>query len=74
MPTYDYQCKVCHHRFTSLHKISEAPPSCPDCGSDVKKLLSAPAVHGKSSKQETTPCGMPAGGGCGAGMCGHSHH
>ena len=36
--------------------------ACPECGGEVKKLLSAPAVHGGSSKrQELAPCGIPAG-------------
>ncbi len=77
MPTYDYQCKSCAHPYTAMHKISESAPPCPECGSgEVKKLLSAPAVHGSSSsRQEMAPCGVPmAAQGCGSGMCGHSHH
>jgi putative FmdB family regulatory protein len=76
MPTYDYQCKSCAHPFTAMHKISDPAPECPECGGEVKKLLSAPAVHGSSSSrhQEVAPCGIPAAQGCGSGMCGHSHH
>ena len=74
MPTYDYQCKACEHPFTAMHKISESAPNCPECGhAEVQKLLSAPAVHTKS----TAPCGqsVPTAqvGGCGSGMCGHRH-
>jgi len=76
MPTYDYQCKSCSHPYTAMHKISESAPPCPECGGrELKKLLSAPAVHGSAgSLQEMAPCGAPAAQGCGSGMCGHSHH
>jgi putative FmdB family regulatory protein len=75
MPTYDYQCKSCNHPFTAMHKIADPAPGCPECGGEVKKLLSAPAVHGSgASRQEMAPCGIPAAGGCGSGMCGHQHH
>jgi putative FmdB family regulatory protein len=51
MPTYDYQCLSCKKDFTAMHKISEAAPPCPECGAkDVKKKLSAPAVHGGGQK------------------------
>jgi putative FmdB family regulatory protein len=73
MPTYDYQCKSCAHSFTAMHKISEAAPNCPSCGGEVKKLLSAPAVHGGSRAPEPMACGAPSFQGCGSGMCGHKH-
>ncbi len=76
MPTYDYQCKSCSHPFTAMHKISDSAPSCPLCGAEVKKLVSAPAIHGRSSSSYAEPaCAAPAfqGGGCGSGMCGHKH-
>jgi putative FmdB family regulatory protein len=69
MPTYDYQCLTCNKDFTALHKISEAPPPCPDCGGEVKKRLSAPAVHGTA--QKAAP--FRAGPGCGMEGCGHRH-
>lgn len=68
MPTYDYQCPSCKHEFTAMRKISEAAPPCPQCGGEVKKKLSAPAVHGGSQKA------APSQGGpcCGGGGC-HMH-
>jgi len=68
MPTYEYQCPSCKKEFTAMHKISEAAPPCPDCGGEVKKKLSAPAVRG--SGQKAAPTG---GHGCGMGGCGHKH-
>lgn len=78
MPTYDYQCQSCNHPFTAMHKISDPIPACPECGAgEIKKLLSAPAVHGgRSAPSFSAPaCGAPApmAGGCGSGMCGHKH-
>ncbi len=70
MPTYDYQCQACKTDFTAMHKISEPAPACPECGAaDVKKQLSAPAVHGGGHKAAP----MPSGQGCGMGGCGHRH-
>lgn len=69
MPTYDYKCQSCQHQFTAMHKISEASPNCPECGGEVKKQLSAPAVHGGEHKSTPTPSGQ----GCGMAGCGHRH-
>lgn len=69
MPTYDYQCQSCQHVFSALHKISDSAPPCPECGGEVKKLLSAPAIKGSS--QKSTPAPMPHS--CGHGGCGHHH-
>ena len=42
MPTYEYECTVCSHRFEAFQKISDAPLSeCPRCGKKVKRLISA---------------------------------
>lgn len=70
MPTYDYQCEVCNHEFTAMHKISDPVPECPDCGGGVRKKLSAPAVHGSNGRKEAAA--IPAHG-CGAGACGCKH-
>ncbi|MEI6354068.1 MAG: zinc ribbon domain-containing protein [Methylococcus sp.] len=77
MPTYDYQCSACDDRYTVLHKMSEPAPACPSCGSlKVLKLVSAPAVHGKTSSMKSMASESPpamTGGGCGSSMCGHKH-
>jgi putative FmdB family regulatory protein len=69
MPIYDYQCRACRDEFTVTHKISDAEPKCPNCGGEVRKKLSAPAVHGSGKKAEP---GFQ-GHGCGAGACGCKH-
>ena len=33
MPTYDYECKSCHHRWDVFHSIKAEPlKDCPSCG------------------------------------------
>lgn len=41
MPTYEYQCEACGHRFEKFQSIKAAPiRKCPQCGkSAVKRLL-----------------------------------
>jgi len=42
MPTYDYQCQRCGHRFELLQGINDPPRKrCPVCRGKVKRLLSA---------------------------------
>jgi putative FmdB family regulatory protein len=40
MPTYEYECQKCHHRFEVFQRITESPKkSCPECKGRVKRLL-----------------------------------
>ena len=49
MPLYEYQCPKCG-RFELIRKFSdESVTKCPTCGSDVQKLLSAPAIQFKGT-------------------------
>ena len=49
MPLYEYQCPACGN-FEVIQKFADAPLStCPTCGQNVSKLLSAPAFHLKGS-------------------------
>lgn len=51
MPLYEFQCKVCGHRFEKIQKFSDSPPSeCPECGEDeIEQVIHAPAVQFKGS-------------------------
>ncbi len=51
MPLYEYQCKVCHHRFEKIQKFSDPlVTECPECGEDeVEQMISAPAVQFKGT-------------------------
>jgi putative FmdB family regulatory protein len=40
MPTYEYECTGCGHRFEKFQSITApALKFCPDCGKRVKRLL-----------------------------------
>jgi putative FmdB family regulatory protein len=43
MPTYEYECEACGHKFERFHSMTAAPiRKCPKCGkSKVRKLISA---------------------------------
>jgi putative FmdB family regulatory protein len=41
MPTYEYVCKSCHHRFEKFQRMTEEPiETCPVCGEKVRRLIS----------------------------------
>ncbi|MDR1317695.1 MAG: zinc ribbon domain-containing protein [Spirochaetales bacterium] len=40
MPTYEYECKSCKHRFEVLQNMSDPPlKACPKCGRAVRRLI-----------------------------------
>ena len=42
MPTYEYECLSCKHKFEILQSITAKPKTkCPECGKKLKKLISA---------------------------------
>ena len=44
MPTYEYECEKCTHRFEEFQGITEKPLTrCPKCGGRVRRLISAGA-------------------------------
>jgi putative FmdB family regulatory protein len=44
MPTYEYQCRSCAHRFDAFQSITASPLArCPRCGKKVDRLISAGA-------------------------------
>ncbi|MDQ2731091.1 MAG: hypothetical protein M3Y56_05485 [Armatimonadota bacterium] len=46
MPTYEYLCKSCNHRFDLVQKISDPPPAaCPECeGGPIQKVFTSVGV------------------------------
>lgn len=50
MPLYEYECVTCGHRTEVIQRVG-APPigACPECGGEMKRLLSAPAFQFKGS-------------------------
>jgi putative FmdB family regulatory protein len=51
MPTYDYACAACGHRFEVVHGVhGHGPESCPSCGgAPVRKAFAPPTVVFKGS-------------------------
>ena len=50
MPLYEYQCQACEGRVEVIQRFSDAPlATCADCGGDLRKLISSPAIQFKGS-------------------------
>lgn len=50
MPIYEYECLQCGTRTEVLQRFSDPPLAiCPQCGGEVKKLISSPAFQFKGS-------------------------
>jgi putative FmdB family regulatory protein len=44
MPTYEYECQKCEHRFERFQNMSAEPiKTCPECGGNVDRLISGGA-------------------------------
>src|SRR5437868_9847568 len=40
MPTYEYLCQTCSHRFETWQKMTDEPLTiCPECGSHIRRVL-----------------------------------
>ena len=58
MPLREYECAACGHRFERIEKFSDPHVKvCPQCGGEVHKLMSAPAVQFKGSGWYVTDYG-----------------
>ena len=50
MPTYQYACTACEHRFEAVQSFSDAPlTECPECSGKLRKLFGAVGVVFKGS-------------------------
>lgn len=50
MPTYEYACSTCGHRFDVRQSFSEDPINeCPECGASVRRVLYPAGVIFKGS-------------------------
>lgn len=50
MPLYEYECQKCGGRFEEIRKFSDDPLTVhDDCGGELRKLISAPAIQFKGS-------------------------
>lgn len=84
MPVYEYECKGCEKILEIKQKMADDPLKvCPECGSEVKKLMSmssfqlkgggwyADGYSSSSKKAETEkPAACPASSNSGGGCAG----
>lgn len=50
MPTYEYACRDCGHRFDAVQSIhDDALTQCPECGGPVRRVVAAVGVQFKGS-------------------------
>jgi putative FmdB family regulatory protein len=50
MPTYEYLCKSCNHRFEQWQKMTDDPLEiCPECGGHVRRVLYPAGIVFKGS-------------------------
>lgn len=41
MPTYEYECESCKHRFTKIQNMKDEPvKTCPECKGPVHRIIS----------------------------------
>ena len=44
MPLYEYECTACHRHTEKIQKFSDPEiTTCPHCGGELKRVISAPA-------------------------------
>ena len=49
MPTYEYQCLECKHKFDIWQEVGSPPPPCENCQSQTKKVFQPPRIIFKGS-------------------------
>lgn len=50
MPTYEYQCRACSHRFEVWQKMTDEPLTlCPECGGHIRRVLFPTGIVFKGS-------------------------
>jgi len=66
VPTYEYECLDCGHRFERFQKITEEPVKvCPVCGGAVRRLLGSGAGVIYKGSGFTTSWNSESGTRCG---------
>lgn len=65
MPLYEYECPKCG-RFEALQKLGDSPLRTHDCGSKVRKVMSAGSFTFKGSGFYATDYGSKSGPACDA--------
>jgi putative FmdB family regulatory protein len=74
MPIYEYRCEKCTCDFEKL-VFGKEEVTCPKCGGQVEKLMSACSFKSAAGDFKTTPgtSGGKSCGGCSATSCATCH-
>ncbi|MBA2284207.1 MAG: zinc ribbon domain-containing protein [Ktedonobacteraceae bacterium] len=63
MPTYEYLCQACSHRFETWQRMIEEPlTTCPECGGHIRRVLFPAGIVFKGSGFYKTDHGSGAHG------------
>jgi putative FmdB family regulatory protein len=78
MPTYEYLCSTCSHRFETWQKMTDEPLTvCPQCGNHIRRVLFPAGVvfkgHGFYKTDHASSSSLPAGGEAKASENGNSN-
>ncbi len=69
MPTFDFECKNCGHRFCEFVSIKDKDKvCCPECDGNVKQLFTG-FLFVRKGDSGGTSCSSCGGGNC--STCGH---
>jgi putative FmdB family regulatory protein len=50
MPTYEYACRACGHRFDVVQSMTDPPlMTCPRCEGELRKVFAPPSISFKGS-------------------------
>jgi putative FmdB family regulatory protein len=72
MPTYEYQCQQCGHRFEQFQTITAEPlAECPQCDGRLQRLIGAGAavISRRGGAGAPLPCGARGSCPSGDGRC-----
>jgi len=60
MPTYEYECLKCGHKFEKFQNMTDEPVKrCSKCKGNVRRLIGAgTGIISKGSSQDVPCCGM----------------
>jgi|SRR5579859_3369131 len=62
MPTYEYLCRQCGHRFEAWQKMTDDPLTvCPECGAEIHRVLYPAGIVFKGSGFYKTEYGSSKG-------------